>query len=105
MCIIIISIQISKIIWSDNDKKIVAYNKDGAIKTFDVKTAQILGTIAPYMGTDRTDLAVKNDINEIFVIAMDGTLKSLKNLEVSYDWNQISTTCFSKHLKFMPTRV
>lgn len=90
--------KINKIIWTNHDKNVVAYNKDGSIKTFDVKTTQLLGTIAPYKGTNCTDMTVKNNnINEIFVVAMDGVLKVLIDREVS-KWLGVRTnaeTCLS----------
>jgi len=61
---------------------IVAYDIFGAICTFDTKTGKVLTHIAPYSGAAYTDLAVAQDVNQLFVIDKDGSLKEVYDRKV-----------------------
>ncbi|XP_050063745.1 cilia- and flagella-associated protein 57-like isoform X2 [Aphis gossypii] len=78
---------IEKLVWCNYDMNIVAYDIFGAICTFDTKTGKVLTHIAPYSGAAYTDLAVAQDVNQLFVIAKDGSLKEVYDRKVKREVN------------------
>ncbi|XP_025200516.1 LOW QUALITY PROTEIN: cilia- and flagella-associated protein 57-like [Melanaphis sacchari] len=78
---------IEKLVWCNHDMNIVAYDIVGAICTFDTKTGKVLTHIAPYTGAAYTDLAVGQDVNQLFVIAKDGSLKEVYDRKVKREVN------------------
>ncbi|XP_060845459.1 cilia- and flagella-associated protein 57-like [Rhopalosiphum padi] len=82
---------IEKLVWCNHDMNIVAYDIFGAICTFDTKTGKVLTHIAPYSGAAYTDLAVGEDVNQLFVIAKDGSLKEVYDRKVKREVNFYGT--------------
>ncbi|CAI6352733.1 unnamed protein product [Macrosiphum euphorbiae] len=82
---------IEKLVWCNHDLNIVAYDIVGAICTFDTKTGNVLMHIAPYSGAAYTDLAVAQDVNQLFVIARDGSLKEVYDRKVKREVNFYGT--------------